>query len=207
MKRFLTPRGLIIFLTGIMFAVYAVYNLYIMGKDSDTIGTGGMIITGLVTIIYAVFAFFAFSAGVIVNDIRFYVVRRIAFIIALVAAFGIKLRLIADIVSMITFSQKYTVLYGGSFLMTQVAMLFLIVYYVFVAKRMDKNVKPPVTLQIIALVFFILSYICEMVLFFVYGIGLEGDSLRTMIFRPVFYLGFIGLSVYFMLPPQQPNKS
>ena len=206
MKRFLTLRGVIIFLTGILFAVYSVYNIYIIINDSDEIGTGGTLISAAVALIYAIFAFFAFSAGATVNDIRFYIGRRILFILALVAAFGIKLRLIRSIITAITFSDMSTVLYGASFILTQFGMLFLIIYYVFIARTMEKNAVPPVTLQILALVFFALSLICEMVLLFVYGIGLEGNPLQTMIFRPVFYLGFIGLSVYFMLPPPQPNK-
>ena len=91
--------------------------------------------------------------------------------------------------------------------MTEIALLFLIVYYVFVAKRIELNANPPIALQIIAVVFFSLSFVFEMILLFTYGIGLEGSALRTIIFRPVFYLGFIGLSVYFMLPPPQPNKA
>lgn len=206
MKRFLTQRGVIIFLTGILFAVYSIFNIYIIINDSDEIGTGGTLITAAVAFIYAIFAFFAFSAGATVNDIRFYIGRRIIFILALLAAFGIKLRLIRSIITAITFSDMSTVLYGASFILTQFGMLFLIIYYVFIARTMEKNATPPVALQMLALVFFALGLICEMILLFAYGIGLEGTPLRTMIFRPVFYLGFIGLAVYFMLPPTQPNK-
>ena len=50
--------------------------------------------------------------------------------------------------------------------------------------------------------FLLISLVFEALLFFIYNVGLEGNAIRTLVSRPIFYFGFIGLSLSFLYPPQ-----
>ena len=162
----------------------------------------GILISIVVALMFAVLAGFVWTAGVKMKDMRFQIARRTAFIIALLAVFALKLRMAGEVIAYLDFSKIYTVLYGGAYFMTQAALLLLIIYYVFILKNLPFYPRASVSLPTIAIILFLCSLILEAILFFVYGIGPEANTLRTLVMRPVFYLGFICLSLYFLFTPQ-----
>lgn len=202
MKQKPTLRRLNIKLTGLLFAAYSAYNIFIVARDSGRgLSSEGKLISVVVALMFAVFAFFVWTAGWNTRDIRFLMIRRTAFIIALLAVFALKLRMAGKVVAYLDFSRLHTVLYVGAYAMTQAALLMLFVYYVFILKSLPFYPMASVLLPVFAMILFLCSLILETVLFFVYGIGLEASMLRTAVMRPVFYLGFVGLSAYFLFPP------
>lgn len=200
MKQKLTPRWFIIKLAGILFAVYSAYNVFIIVKDGDNIPAYGIAITALVAVLFALLAGFAWTSEF--RNIRFLNIRKAAFIISLILIFALKLRMINQVIIYLDFSKLQTVLYCGAYFMTLAALLVLFCYYAFVVKNLPLYAKSSVILPLFALLLFLGSFALEIVLFYKYGMGLETNTLRTMVIRPVFYMSFISLSVYFLIPPK-----
>ena len=199
----MTLRQLNVKLTGILFSVYSAYNLLVAVRDGKRgLSSEGILISIVVALMFAVFTVFVNTIGVKTNDMRFLIARRIAFIIALLVVFALKLRMAVEVIAYLDFSKIHTVLYGGAYFLTQAALLLLIIFYVFIIKALPFYPRASVILPTIAIILFLCSLVLEMILFFVYGIGLEANTLRTLVMRPVFYLGFICLSLYFLFPPQ-----
>lgn len=219
MKQRPVLRRVVIILTGVLFAAYAVYQILVIVKDSSrSLSLEGKIISGLVAFLFAVLSFFAFSSAFsvappppndnaypdelpIVQNMLFLQLRSIAFSLAMVAIVALKLRMAGQVVAYLDVSQVHTLLYAASYSMTLAGMLVLLLFFVFILPRLPYYRRLAVLLPLFALVLFLLSFIVDILLFFVFRVALEASSLRTILARPVFYLGFIGLSLYFLLPP------
>ena len=209
-------RILIILFSGFMFAAYSAYNVFIIIKDIKELPVLGIIISVIVALMFAVLAVFSWTtvplsvisvstgdkfAGLYkMTDIRFLMIRSLAFNIAMLVIFLLKLRLVSQVIAFLDFTKLPTVLYAAAYLATLIALLLLFVYYAFIVKRLPLFPKAAFSLPLSALILFVCGLAVEAVLFFVFGIGIEESLLRTVIMRPVFYLGFIGLSAYFLIP-------
>ena len=110
--------------------------------------------------------------------------------------------MINQVIAYLDFSKVKTIVYCGAYFMTLAALLVLFFYYAIVVRNLPLFPKASVILPLFALLLFLGSFVLEIVLFYKYGVGLEANPLRTMVIRPVFYMGFISLSVYFLLPPK-----
>lgn len=203
MKQKLTPRWIIIKLTGILFAAYAAFIIFLIVRDRSMLLGKEIAIYAVVALLFALLAGFAWTSEF--KNKRFLIVRRIVFIIDLLAIFLLKLRLVRKVVICIDFSYFPSVLYVGSYFLTLGGLLVLIVYFAFILKDLPKHIIASVVLPILAIVLFLGGFVMEMILFYKYNICLEGNALRTLTSRPAFYLSFIGLSVYFLFPPQMPD--
>lgn len=201
MKNILTPKWFIIKLTGILFAVFSAYNGYIFFTGRGLLTREAMLISALVALLFALLALFSWTSE-FNKSVRFIFIRKTGFIIVLFTVFALKMRLALRVIGYIDFSRMNTVLYGCSYFMTQIALLLLLIYYAFVVKDLPKHRKSAILLPMSAMLLFLLSLAADMVLFFGLGINLESSPMRTMIFRPVFYLSFTGLSAYFMFTPK-----
>lgn len=195
-------RKLNVILTALLFAVYTVYNVFIIYRGGASLPSQAILISAVVALMYFVFTAFAVTAGVKSKDIRFLICRRVAFIVALLTVFALKLRMAGQVIAYLDFSKLYTVLNGCAYLVTQIGLLLLLIYYIFILKKLPFYPRAGVALPTAAAVLFLCGLALEAVLYFVYGIGLETSPLRTIVMRPVFYLGLIGLSLYFLFPPQ-----
>lgn len=201
MKNILTPKWFIITLTGILFAVFSAYNVYIFFTGRGTLTREAMLITALVALLFALLALFAWTSEFNKN-VRFIFIRKTVFIMVLFTVFALKMRLVLRVIGYIDFSRLNTVLYGCSYFLTQIALLLLLIYYALVVKDLPKHRKSAFVLPLSAMILFLLSLAADIILFFGLGINLEASPMRTMIFRPVFYLSFAGLSAYFMFTPK-----
>lgn len=195
-------RKLNVILTALLFAAYTVYNVFIIYRGGASLPSQAILISAVVALMYFVFTAFAVTAGVKSKDIRFLIGRRVAFIVALLTVFALKLRMAGQVIAYLDFSKLYTVLNGCAYLVTQIGLLLLLIYYIFILKNLPFYPRAGVALPTAAAVLFLCGLALEAVLYFVYGIGLETSPLRTIVMRPVFYLGLIGLSLYFLFPPQ-----
>ena len=197
-----TARLTVAALTGVMFAAYAAYSVFILIRDARHLSSTARVISAAVAIVFAVFALFAWTCNLKPETIHILIVRRIAFVAGLVIVFLLKLRMITKVSAYLDFSQFHTVLYACAYLLTQVAIALLLIYYAFILPKLAVYPKAAVQLPMIALILFVLSMILEALLLFIYGIGTETSYLRSAVSRPLFFLGFIGLSAYFLLPPE-----
>lgn len=202
MKEKLTPKTAVTVVTGILFAVYAAYNIFIIFKDRSALSSKAILISALVALIFLIFAGFMLTAGVKTKNIRFVKIRGAVFMIALAAVFLLKLNRIRSMIAYLDFSSLTTVWFDLTYFMTLIAMLLLFIYYTFILKRYPLYPKAAVALPTTAMVLFLLSLVIELVLFIAFGIISEASPLRTAVIRPVFYLGFAGMSAYFLFPPE-----
>ena len=202
-------------LTGMLFAAYAAYNVFIIFRNGSSISSEGVLISATVALLFTVLACFAWTAGLKLKrksrTARFQMIRRTAFIIAFLSIFALKLRMIGQVIGYLDYARaiaetdgdKYliAILYAFTYFMTLTAMLILNVYYIFIRKRLLLFPKVSAIIPTFAAILFLICLILEAILFFALGINLEASSLRTVVMRPVFYLGFIGLCLYFLFPP------
>ena len=206
MKQKLTPRWVIIKLTGLLFAAYAAYNIFIIIRDHTVLSSEGIIISVLVAFLFSILAAYALTSGIMPKNILFLIIRRTVYILALLAIFVLKLRMVDKVNAYIDQDLPYTIIYAFSYYLTQAGLLILFIYYAFIRIRPLLFTKVYVILPIITMILFLGGLILEIILFFVYGIGLEANVIRTVVMRPVFYLGFIGLSAYYLFPPRLPPE-
>ena len=80
--------------------------------------------------------------------------------------------------------------------------MIILLYYALIRKSLPVFPKTSVILLITSAAFLLISLVFEALLFFIYNVGLEGNAIRTLVSRPIFYFGFIGLSLSFLYPPQ-----
>ena len=198
MKQKLTPRWLIIKLTGILFAIYSAYYIFLIIKDGKTFPREGIVISTIVALSFALLTVFAWTTEV--KSLRFLRIRKTMLIITLLAIFALKLRMAGKVALYLDFSNLMTVLYFSSYFMTLAGMLVLFIYYTFILRNILLYPSAAVRFPLSAVILFAISFISEIIIFFVYGIGLEASPLRTMVMRPVFFLSLIGLSAYFLFP-------
>lgn len=199
MKEKLTPRWFIIKLTGILFAIYSVYNIFLFVRDGSAMPPVGIFISALVSLLFALLAAFAWTSEV--KNVRFMMIRKTVMIIVLLTIFALKLRLVNRVMALLDFSKTQNVLYVAAYFLTLAALLILFVYYAFILRNLPLHPKMSVILPVAVIIGFVGCVVCEALLFFGFGFGLEASPLRTLVIRPVFYLGFIGLCVYFLFPP------
>ena len=204
-KRLQLIRWVIIKLSGMLFAVYAAYNVFSLIKDRDTILTSeGILITGAVAVLFAVLAVFAWTFGV--KNIIIQMIRRRVLIITMLAITGLKLRIVDKIIGYLDLSSPETIINSAAYFMTLAGMLFLFAYYAFIIKDRPLYPTTSVVLPLLAFISFLTGLVLETILLFGYGIGVEASGLRTLVMRPVFYFGFLGLSGYFLFPPQKTDE-
>lgn len=201
MKQKLTPREFVIKLTGILFAVYSAYNVFIIIRDNSGLTPQAILISAVVALMFGVLAAYALTFGLIVEPL-FLQIRRTIFIAALLIVFALKLRMVGAVAAYFDPSKIHTVLYCVAYGMTQTALLVLLVYYIFIRGVLLFFPKARVILPTFAAALFLCSLILEAILCFAYDIRLEASFMRTIVIRPVFYLAFIGLSVYFLFLPK-----
>lgn len=207
MKQMLTPRWLLVELTGFLFAAYSAYNVFIIFRDIRSLPTEGIVISAVVALLFVLLAVYVWTAGIKgKKHILFMIIRRTSFIIAFLTIIALKLRLVVRVIDYIDYTKLYTMLYGVSYFMTLAALVILFVYYVFILNRLPFHPRAGVLLPRSAIILLLLSLIAEAILFFAYGIGLEANVLRTVVMRPVFYLGFVGLALHFLYPVQIKKK-
>ena len=199
MKEKLTPRWFIIKLTGILFAIYSAYNIFLIVRDGSAMPPVGIFISALVSLLFALLAAFAWTSEV--KNVRFMMIRKTVMIIVLLTIFALKLRLVNRVMALLNFSKTQNVLYVAAYFLTLAALLILFVYYAFILRNLPLHPKMSVILPVAVIIGFVGCVVCEALLFFGFGFGLETSPLRTLVIRTVFYLGFIGLCVYFLFPP------
>ena len=198
----MTFRWVIIKLTGLIFAAYAAYNVYLIVKEHSDMSSEGIFLSVVVAVLFAVLVIFSWTSEI--TDIRFILfrmIRRISFIIAMLLIFALRLRIAHSVIDYIDTYELQTILNAAAFFSTQAALLLLIICYTFFRRRLLYQ-KTVLLLTVFALALLLISFFLEAVLYYHYGIGLEATQLRTRVIRPIFYSGFIGLAVYFLFPPK-----
>lgn len=201
MKQKLMLKRLIIYVTAFFFTAYAAYNIFVLIRDRAALPFEGKFISITIAAIFVVLAVFMLTTDV--KNLPFRTARKIVFILTMLLLVFFKLRMSTQVIDFLETSPTLlTVVYGGAYFMTVAALMLLILYYVFFRNHILFHFKNSVVPPTVAMILFLGSLTLEMILLIFYGIGLEASFLRTIVIRPVFYLGFVGLCAYFLLFPQ-----
>ena len=192
-------KKLFILLSGALFAVYSLYNVFLIARDGKAMGWDDIAITAVVALLFAVFGFFAWTAEI--RDIWFHKKRRVVFIVAFIAVLLLKLRMFVKVVDFLDVAYPYTIIYGCSYCATLAGMLVLFVYYAFIRKRVPPYPRAPKVLTVCSMAFFAAALVLDGILYFVFDVIVEANVVRTLVMRPIFYLGFICVGAYFLFPP------
>ena len=164
MKEKLTPRWFIIKLTGILFAIYSAYNIFLIVRDGSAMPPVGIFISALVSLLFALLAAFAWTSEV--KNVRFMMIRKTVMIIVLLTIFALKLRLVNRVMALLNFSKTQNVLYVAAYFLTLAALLMLFVYYAFILRNLPLYPKASVFLPIAVIIGFVGCVVCEALLFF-----------------------------------------
>ena len=203
MKKLLSPRWLLVVLTGLLFAAYSAYMVFVIIRDAKSLSIEGYLINGCVALMFALCAVYLWTAGIKgKKHIIFMMVRRTTLIIALLVIFLLKLRIAVQVINFMDYTKPYTLIYGWSYFLTLAALAILLGYYVFILKSLPFHPKAALFLPRTAVILFLLCLILDAVLFFGFGIMLDGNVIRTVVSRPIFYFSFIGLAIHFLYPMQ-----
>lgn len=192
-------RILPVILTGLLFTACSAYNVFIIFIDYKKLALEDMLALSFAALIFGVFAFFTFTSEA--KSFRFFLLRRLAFVFAFIALFLLQVRMFDKVVAVFDINKPDSLMYCGAYAATQAALLILAVYYGFIRQNLPLRSMASVILPLTALLLFLFSFVMEGLLYFMYNIGLEANDLRTLVIRPVFYMAFILLSVYFLIPP------
>ena len=169
-------------------------------RDTKIYNTYEKVICALVVLLFAVLAGFAFTSEA--KNMKFLTIRRVVMLVDLVTVFVIKLFVAGRVFATLDITKLETIFYVESYLLTQLALLIILLYYALIRKSLPVFPKTSVILLITSAAFLLISLVFEALLFFIYNVGLEGNAIRTLVSRPIFYFGFIGLSLSFLYPPQ-----
>ena len=200
MKQKLLPRRIVITLTGLLFAAYSAYNIFVIVRNKAA-SAEVTVISAIVALVFGILAVFAWTTEV--KNMRFIRIRSTAFIVVILTIVALKLRLAGSVIEFLNFTDTLSVLYCGAYFLTVVALLYLLVFYAFILNRLSFRPWASAFLPLFAIALFLCCLVLEAIMFFAFGIGLEDSPLRTLVSRPLFYLGFIGLSAYFLFAPQE----
>ena len=116
MKKKQRLRLFIIRLTAIMFAAYSAFYIFVLIRDLKQASLQELLIEALVSLLFALLSAFAWTSEV--SDLKFIRVRRIVFIIALLAVVLLKLRLTGSVIAFLDFTGENRLLfalYGAAF--------------------------------------------------------------------------------------------
>ena len=197
-KKKLTPKWFVIKLSGICFAAYAVYYLRMIITYGGEMETKGIVVTALVAWLFGILSVFAWSSEA--RNSQMAAIRRMVLIVALAGIFALRTCMIGQVIGFLDPDKPYTLLYGASYVLMQAALVILFIFYFFILQHLMFYPRASVVLPVIAAIAFFGGLVMEAVLFFAFRMLIEPSFWGSILFRPAFYLGFIGLSVYFLFP-------
>ncbi len=181
--------------TALVFALFIAYHLYLfvlfdMSQIGRLIGIGSYVL------------FVAASILAMVSRAPFIQIGSVLMIIGLSLNFIIRLLNAGTILGRLDFAYVPTVLNAAVYLLQQLAVLILLVYYL--VFRHNPRFKTKRTFVIILMsavaVMYIGSLVMECVLLLKYRMNIDAGKWMTVCSRLLYCLGFLGIAVRFMLP-------
>lgn len=146
-------------------------------RDTKIYNTYEKVICALVVLLFAVLAGFAFTSEA--KNMKFLTIRRGVMLVDLVTVFVIKLFVAGRVFATLDITKLETIFYVGAYLLTQLALLIILLYYALIRKSLPVFPKASVILLITSAAFLLISLVFEALLFFIYNVGLEGNAIRT----------------------------
>lgn len=102
-KQTFSLKKLITVLTGLMFAVYAAYNVFVIIRGRSYLPAIGLVILAAVAVLFAILSAYLFTSLIVSDDIRFLMLRSTMFIVSLFFIFVLKLRMVVKVIDFLTF--------------------------------------------------------------------------------------------------------
>lgn len=188
--------------TALSFLLFSAYQIYVALQESENrlwrlIGVGFYLLITL-----ASFLDFSEKSGL-------WTAHSVLLVAGLVLLFGIRLQNIPPIFGALNFSDGTTVLNCGVYLFTQLGTLGLAVAYILLLADVSELELRKVVLimMFVVIALYLIAFIMEIVLLLAYRANIELGLRSTLLSRCLYYMGFTGTAISFILPaPNQKKK-
>ena len=181
--------------TALLFLFFTAYQLFLLSEIfSNTVGRLiGIIIFLLITIS----SFMALSTVPVIR-----LIRSVLLTIGLLANFGLKLLNARMFFRSLDFSVPPTVLNCLVFVLSELAILILIVYYAVLRRIPAVNEKRRVVTALMAVVIllYLACLVMESILLIKYRVNIELTRKFTLLSRFLYCFGFVGMALSFTMP-------
>lgn len=197
-----TTKVIIRVITAVSFLLFTAYQAFLLVK-LPLLREGRLIGIGIYVFITAA----SFLALVHFSRIR--VLRSVLLLVGLLTLFVMRLLNAPGYVAMLTYSINVpSVLNFAVYVVSQLCTLMLVVYYLVFRtnNKMKSKLKVSRVLMTIVIVLYALNLVMECILILKYRMNIEYGRILTSLSRVLFFIGYVGTAVNFMLPPT-PGES
>lgn len=196
-------KKIIVFLTATMFALYLEYHIFLAVQLSGKGNAINMVIRFIGIIVFLLISVASFF--MLIPHPLFLLMHRLLMLTGLTVNFIVKLLSVVILLKGLNFSSVPSVLNIAVFALSQIALFLLLQFFVILPRSLEKKSFKSFTVitmsNVIAL--YSLCLLMECVIVLKYHANIELNILLTLISRLLYYLGFIGLSGYFLLASKE----
>ena len=197
-KAFLFVINLI---TALSFTYFTFYQLYMLIMIPTS--RSGRVVGIILYLCITVAAFFVFINNYGIRFARFaLLVGGLGFL------FIVKLFNLPVLLKAFSFSNIPSMLTFAVYVFSQLSAVIMIVGYLILRSSMEQAKKEKVVmiLMLIAIGMYVVCFAMECVMMLVYHMNIDLRLRYTLIWRTLFYLGFISMAIGFMIPAPKPKR-
>ena len=189
-------------LTGLSFLLFIAYQLFLMMQLPEQ--RFGRLIGIILYLFITVASFFALSHNRVIR-----VLRSVFFLSGFIALFLIKLLNLFPLFGSLDFSNTPSVLNCAVYVATQIGTLIFVLYYLIIRtnKKIKNKKKITAVLMFFVIALYVSTLLMECVMIIKYRVNIDLSGLSTVISRFIYFFGFVGTAVSFMLPSTKVQSS
>lgn len=188
-------------LTATSFALFTLYQI-VLSVQIDTNRLGRMFGIGLYLLI-TVASFLDLS-----EKYSVWMVHSVLLVTGLLLLFAMRLINLPSMIGSMKPSDPASVLNGIVYILSQIGTLVLAGGYLMLRADLEPKQmrRLEIVLMIVAIVLYVSCYVMECVLLIKYRVNIDLSRKMTLISRTLFYFGYIGTSINFILPAPKRNE-
>lgn len=187
--------------TALLFTAFTLYQIYLAITIPQARVGRVMGIASYTMITLA--SYFALSRNRVIR-----ILRSVFFIAGFLLLFSFKLLNAYGIFARLDINQRPTVLSAGVYIISQLGLLIFLVYYVAFRLIKDLDSKRGLVkgIMTVLIVMFVLCLIMELFMIIRYNMNINVSLPVTVASRIMYYLGFVGTAINFMLPSSRDGE-
>ena len=193
-----TAKTFVRLVTALSFVIYTAYQIFLVVQVSAQ-RTGRLIgVTFYVIITVASILALIYRPGI-------RIVRSVMFVVGFMLLFIMRMLSALSMFDYLDFSRMYTVLTVASYVATELGTLLLAIYYLAVRTRKNVKHERTITMIMMSIVILLFTFVlaAECVLVLQYHLNVDYNIPLTLMGKVLFYIGFVGTAVNFMMPPDR----
>lgn len=197
LMRIKKTRMFINILTAAAFLLFSAYHTYLF-IEIPVSRPGRML--GIISFLCMAFA----AIFALIPKPGFRIVRTVLMISGLALNFGIKLFNAGDIFGRLNFSDITSVLCFAIYIFSQLAELLLLFYYIVFRhnQKLNSKRKTVIAMMSVVILLYVSCLVIDCVLILKYHVNIDLSLKFTLLSRFLYFAGYVGIAVNFMLPVQ-----